>query len=81
MDKASLSSPKAVAQAVVKCIRRDKAEIVIMPGPGRIMRALLTLFPGMGQRMIHLTGGTRLVDQIVEFREQQREHVTAHPLD
>jgi short-subunit dehydrogenase len=81
MDKASMSSPKAVAQAVVKSIRRDKAEIVIMPGPGRIMRALLTLFPGMGQRMIQLTGGARLVDQIVEFREQQRERVTAHPLD
>jgi len=81
MDKASLSSPKAVARAVVKSIRRDKAEIVIMPGPGRIMRALLILFPGMGRRMVQMTGGTRLVDQIVEFREQHREHVTALPLD
>lgn len=77
MDKASLSSPQAVAQAVVKSLKRDTAERVIMPGPGRLMRALLTLFPGMGRAMVQMTGGTRLVNQIVEFRERQREQVEA----
>ena len=51
MDKAFLSPPEAVAQAVLKSIRRDKAEIVIMPGPGRLLRALMDLFPGMGSMM------------------------------
>jgi short-subunit dehydrogenase len=36
---AFMSPPEAVAQAVLKSIRRDKAELVIMPGPGRLMRA------------------------------------------
>ena len=34
MSKASMSPPEAVAQAVLKSLRRDKAEIVVMPGPG-----------------------------------------------
>src|SRR5437762_3211374 len=43
MDKAFLSPPEAVAKAVLKSIRRDKAEVVIMPGPGRLLRALMDL--------------------------------------
>ncbi len=73
MDKAFMSPPEAVAQAVLKSIRRDKAEIVIMPGPGRFMRALMTLFPGMGPTMNQMTGGTRVMKQVVDFRERQRE--------
>ena len=72
MDKAFLSPPEAVAQAVLKSIRRDKAEIVIMPGPGRLMRALMTLFPGMGPTMDQMTGGTRVIKQVVDVRERQR---------
>src|SRR5215467_3688213 len=50
MGKAFMSPPEAVAKAVLKSVRRDKAEIVIMPGPGRLMRALMDLFPGMGSK-------------------------------
>src|SRR5437588_6385163 len=75
MDKAFLSPPEAVAQAVLKSIRRDKEEVVIMPGPGRLMRALMTLFPGMGPMMNQMTGGTRLIKQVVDFRERQRAQV------
>src|SRR5712692_2359690 len=73
IDKAFMSPPEAVAQAVLKSIRRDKAEIVIMPGPGRLMRALMDLFPGMGPTMNQMTGGTRVMKQVVDFRERQRE--------
>ena len=73
MDKAIMSPPEAVARSVVKSLRRDKAEIVIMPGPGRLMRALMTLFPGMGPSMNQMTGSTRLMKQVVDFRERQRE--------
>jgi short-subunit dehydrogenase len=72
MDKAFLSPPEAVAKAVLKSIRRDKAEIVIMPGPGRLMRALMILFPGMGPAINQMTGGSRLIKQVVDFRERQR---------
>ena len=49
MDKAFLSPPEAVAQAVLKSIRRDKAEIVIMPGPGRLLRRSWISFRGWGR--------------------------------
>ena len=75
MSKAFLSPPEAVARAVVKSIKRDKAEIVLMPGPGRLMKTLMDLFPGMGQMMNQLGGVTPLMKQIADFREQQREQV------
>jgi len=77
MSKASLSSPEAVASAVLKSIKHDKAEMVIMPGPGRLMKALLDLFPGMGQMMNRMGGVTPLMKQIADFREQQREQADA----
>jgi short-subunit dehydrogenase len=73
MSKASMSPPEAVASAVLKSIKRDKAEIVVMPGPGRLMKALLDLFPGMGQMMNQMGGVTPLMKQIADFRERQRE--------
>jgi len=77
MGKASMSPPEAVAQAVLKSIRRDKAEIVVMPGPGRLMRALMTLFPGMGSAMNQMTGSTSVMKQVADFRERQREQLNA----
>lgn len=78
MSKAFMSPPEAVARAVVKGIRRDKAEIVIMPGPGRLMKALLGLFPGMGPLMNQMGGVTPLMQQIAAFREHQREQVATN---
>jgi short-subunit dehydrogenase len=70
MNKAFLSPPEAVARAVVKSIKRDKAEIVIMPGPGRLLRALMDLFPGIGSMMGQMSAP--VMKQIVDFRERQR---------
>ena len=70
MGKAFMSPPEAVAQAVLKSIRRNKAEIVIMPGPGRLMRALMDFFPGMGSLMGQM--GAPVMKQVVDFREWQR---------
>ena len=78
MGKVSMSPPEAVAQAVLKSIRRDKAEVVVMPGPGRLMRALMTLFPGMGPIMNQMTGSTYVMKQVADFRERQREQVNVH---
>jgi short-subunit dehydrogenase len=70
MQKASLSSPEAVASAVVKSIRHNKAEMVIMPGPGRFIRALITLFPNIGSMMGQMSAP--VMKQVVDFRERQR---------
>lgn len=72
MGKAFMSPAEAVAKAVVKVLRNDKAELVIMPGPGRLMRAQLTLFPGMGPMMNQSAGVTARMKQIADFREQER---------
>jgi short-subunit dehydrogenase len=77
MGKAILSSPEAVAKAVLKSIRRDKAELVVMPGPGRLMRTLMVLFPGLGPAMNQMSGSTRVMKQVADFRERQREQATA----
>jgi short-subunit dehydrogenase len=77
MGKAFMSPPQAVAKAVLKSIRRDKAEIAVMPGPGRLMRAQMDLFPGMGPMMNQMTGSTRVMKQVADFREQQREQLNA----
>src|SRR5437660_759541 len=56
-DEAGLGVPTfsvpadAVAGAVVSAIRRDLAEVVVMPGPGRLMKAVMDLFPGFGPWM------------------------------
>jgi hypothetical protein len=70
MGNAFMSSPEEVAKGVVKSIKRDKAEIVIMPGPGRLLRALMDLFPGMGSMMGQMSAPQ--MKQIANFREQQR---------
>ena len=75
MDKASLSSPEAVARAAVKSIKRDQTEVVIMPGPGRLLRALMDLFPGMGLMMGQM--GAPVMKQVAEVRQQQHEQQQA----
>jgi short-subunit dehydrogenase len=78
MAKASMSSPQAVAKAVVKSIRQDTVELVIMPGPGRLVKALLGLFPGLGMTMNRMGDVTTTMRQVAEFREQQRTLVEAN---
>jgi hypothetical protein len=78
MGKAIKSPPEDVARAVLKSIKRDKAEIVIMPGPGRLMKALMDLFPGMGPVMNQMGGVTPLMKHIADFRERQREQAGAN---
>lgn len=84
MGKAFLSPAEAVAKAVVKSISGDKAEMVIMPGPGRLMRAQMALFPGMGPMMNRRAGVTARMKQIADFRERERAQADAsahHPAE
>lgn len=74
---AFMSPPEAVAQAVLKSIRRDKVELVVMPGPGRLIRTLMTSFPGMGPAMNQMTGSNQTMKQIADSREQQRAQALA----
>lgn len=63
-------TPEKVAEAVVRAIEKDKAEIVVMPGPGRLLKALMDLFPGLGPAMNRMSGGEKLMGIVADHREQ-----------
>jgi short-subunit dehydrogenase len=62
-------TPEKVAKAVVRAIEKDKAEIVVMPGPGRLLKAVMDLFPGFGPSMNRISGGEKLMDLVADHRE------------
>jgi short-subunit dehydrogenase len=65
-------TPEKVAKAVIRAIEKDTAEIVVMPGPGRLMKALMDLFPGLGPRMTRISGGDKVMAQVADHREANR---------
>jgi uncharacterized protein len=69
--KALTASPAAVGRAAVRAIRKDKAEIVVLPGPGRTLRALMDRFPGMGPAMNRVAGAEVTMLKVAEFRERE----------
>ena len=70
-NTAFMVGPERVAKAVVRAIEKDKAEIVVMPGPGRLMKALMDLFPGFGPAMTRMSGGDKLIARVADYREAQ----------
>src|SRR5438132_3086769 len=72
MPAAGTSPAGDVARAVVQAIRKDRAEIVVMPGPGRLLKALMELFPGMGPAMNRMAGANATMKRVIEYREAGR---------
>ncbi len=67
---------QAVARAVIKAVRKDKAELVVMPGPGRLIRAIMDYFPGLGPAMNRAAGATASMQKIIELREAKAGSLT-----
>jgi short-subunit dehydrogenase len=63
--------PEQVARAVVRAIEKDKAEIVVIRGPGRLLKALMDFFPGFGPAMNRIGGGERVMALVADHREAQ----------
>jgi short-subunit dehydrogenase len=70
-------TPEKVAGAVVRAIEKDKAEIVVMPGPGRLIKALIDMFPRLGPAMTRISGGEQLMQHVADLREAA--HAAALP--
>ena len=68
----AMTPANAVADAVVRAVRKDRAELVIMPGPGRLLRSLADYFPGLGPAMNDALGTRRTLDQVQQRREADR---------
>jgi len=65
----------SVARAVVKAVKRDRAELVVMPGPGRLLRAIMDYFPGLGPAVNRATGAGVTMRKIIELRDAKaQEH-------
>jgi short-subunit dehydrogenase len=64
-------TPNKIAQAVVRALEKDKAEIVVMPGPGRLLKALMDLFPGFGPAVTRLSGAEKLMGLVADQRASQ----------
>jgi short-subunit dehydrogenase len=66
---AFMAPADSVARAVVKAVAKDRAELVIMPGPGRLLRAVMDYFPEVGPAMNRAAGATATMRKIIEQRE------------
>ena len=73
---AFMAPAEAVARAVVKAVRKDRAELVIMPGPGRLLRAVLDYFPSLGPALNRAAGATTTMQKIIELREAESTTAT-----
>jgi short-subunit dehydrogenase len=72
MEASGYMAPaEAVARAVVKAVKKDKTELVIQPGPGRLLRAVLDYFPGLGPRLNRAAGATTTMQKIIQQREAE----------
>lgn len=65
-------SAEAVATAVVNAVKHDRAELVVMPGPGRLLKAAMDYFPGLGPAINHISGSDATMRKVIEFRQEQR---------
>jgi short-subunit dehydrogenase len=66
-----LVSPRKIAKVTVRAIRADKAELAVLPGPGKLMRALMDPFPGMGPAMNRATGTGKTMRAVADYRERE----------
>jgi short-subunit dehydrogenase len=64
--------PEKVAAATLRAIDRPRAEVVISVGPGRLLKALMDYFPGLGPVINRLSGASRLMASVADYREVQR---------
>ena len=64
--------PERVAAATLRAIGSPKAEIVVSVGPGRILKALMDYFPGLGPAINRLSGAETLMASVADYREAQR---------
>ena len=64
-------APEAVGRATVRAIVHDRAEVVVLNGPGRTLRAVMDRFPGLGPAMNRMSGAEQTMRTVAEFRERE----------
>jgi short-subunit dehydrogenase len=74
LNTAFASKPDKVAAAMLKALDKRTVEIVVNPGPGRFMKALLDYFPGMGPALNRMSGADKTMTTVADYREAKRPH-------
>ncbi len=64
---------ETVARAVVKAVQKDRGELVIQPGPGRLLRAVMDYFPALGPALNRAAGATSTMQKIIGQREAKSD--------
>lgn len=65
-------SPARVAAAAVRAIDKPKPEKVVSVGPGRVLKALMDYFPGLGPGLNRLSGADKLMSAVADHRQAAR---------
>jgi short-subunit dehydrogenase len=63
-----MTPAETVARAVVRAVTRDRAELVIMPGPGRLLRTVMDYYPALGPALNRAAGTTATMQEIMNSR-------------
>jgi len=66
-----LVSPAKIAKLTVRAIRSDRAELAVLPGPGKLLRALMDRFPALGPAMNRATGTNKTMATVAEYRNRE----------
>jgi short-subunit dehydrogenase len=66
-----MAPAESVARAVIKAVAKDRAELVVMPGPGRLLRAVMDYFPALGPALNRAAGTNTTMQKMIELREQK----------
>ncbi len=65
------SSPESVARAVVRAIRKDIPEIIVNPGPTRLLTTLAELSPSLAEWVMRRSGVVKWFKQSAEIRKRK----------
>jgi short-subunit dehydrogenase len=68
-----MAPAQSVARAVVTAVKKDKPELVIQPGPGRLIRAVLDYFPALGPALNLAAGADAALRKVIEQRDSHTE--------
>ena len=66
-----LVSPAKIAKLTVRAIRSDRAEMAVLPGPGKFLRGAMDRFPGLGPSMNRMTGANKTMRAVAAYRERE----------
>jgi short-subunit dehydrogenase len=66
-----LASPAKIGKLTVRAIRRDKAELAVLPGPGKLLRGLMDRFPALGPAMNRASGTSNTMQKVAQHRERE----------